>query len=60
MPKSADVKRKLVLNRETVRALTNSRGTAFITTKGPPSAVYTYCELECDYTQYQCGGTDYC
>lgn len=50
MPKSAAVKRKLVLSRDTLHSLTNARGTAFITTQGPPSAVYTYCESdECTY-----------
>ncbi|MEW5929419.1 MAG: hypothetical protein AB1941_18350 [Gemmatimonadota bacterium] len=48
MPRSAATKRKLVLSRETVRALSDAKGAGpgFITTKGP-SEVYTYCMLDC-------------
>jgi hypothetical protein len=45
MPKSAAAKRKLVLSRETVRALSEVKGAGqgFITTRGP-TQVYTYCD----------------
>jgi hypothetical protein len=46
MPKNSPFQRKLVLNRETVRALTKSQGAAFVTTQGP-TVVYTYCNGDC-------------
>ena len=47
MPKSA-ARKKLVLSRETLRALSAAKGTVpgFITTRGP-TEVYTYCMIDC-------------
>jgi hypothetical protein len=51
MPKSAAAKRKLVLGKETVRALNDVNGAAqgFVTTGGP-TRVYTYCDCISDDT----------
>lgn len=45
MPKSAPTKRKLVLSKETVRALSEPNGAekGFVTTRGPTQA-FTYCD----------------
>lgn len=61
MPKSSAVKKKLVLSRETVRALSGASGGGrhFITTKGP-SEVYTYCMLDCETQTEECTVSSYC
>lgn len=61
MPKNSPFKRKLVLSKETVRALSgaNGRGRDFITTRGP-TEVYTYCMMDCATETETCGATSYC